>query len=177
MHKIYEANFAAGQGTALRDEESCEYVKHGIDGSVHYFKKKEDLWCWNSLMYDFKPWISGKYRTLYRTRDYWVVKDNGISTVIKYKSFWKALFKFLYYQFHAYTGFITKIKLYFKVSKYDKPQLSFFRKSDIPIYYTWKDQESPQRHVPEEVIRERNTFWDVAYGGVFKKKDPNQTIT
>ena len=26
-------------------------------------------------------------------------------------------------------------------------------------------------------IETKNSFWDVAYGGVFKKKDPNQTIT
>ena len=102
------------------------YTIYSIDGNLHTCLP-ELAYSWDILLNDFKPFLSGRYCKLYRTKCYWVLKNNDFYRAIKYKSFWKAISKFMYYQFHGYTVFITKIRLYFNITEHRQSKPSFFR--------------------------------------------------
>jgi hypothetical protein len=77
--------------------DSLPYKMIHLDNSVHYYKYEEDLWCWNNLLFDFKPWYTHKRKTLYRTRTLWIVKTNGISSIVKFKRLRDALKELFYF--------------------------------------------------------------------------------
>ena len=80
-----------------KNDNKLPYKSIHIDGSTHYFKYEEQLYCWNNLLFDFKPILSYKYKTLYRTRTCWIVKVNGISSVSKFNNLYLALKELFYF--------------------------------------------------------------------------------
>jgi len=71
-----------------------------IDGSTCVFENLNYLLKWNHILYDFKPWFSYKNKSLYRTKKFWIVKNNNDSSslvAIKYKNLFFAIKELFYF--------------------------------------------------------------------------------
>ena len=67
-----------------------------LDGSIHYFSNVQDMSCYNSLLWDFKPWLRCRNKLLYRTKQGWIIKVRQISSVVKFKNLFPALKELFY---------------------------------------------------------------------------------
>jgi hypothetical protein len=81
----------------MASSDNKHYVVRHLDGSIHIFVNEKDLWSWDTILHDFKPWYTYKNKILYRTNTVWIVKINAISSAVKFKKLRDALKELFYF--------------------------------------------------------------------------------